>query len=183
MRLELLEPVPYRTLGTTAPPSGVFTSAPAFAREGRRLGIRGWLLVMAVACTLLGQGEHSRVDHRFRAPSTTLQTYWEALRAGDADGAWACFVEGRRDVPLPGSVWFLPTTDDLWLSGYRALSVSATRVMVSYEVHYRDARNGDERMFRFGNELVRVRGEWRIAKPIGEASMPEWKPKECAVDS
>ena len=84
---------------------------------------------------------------------------------------------------MPGSVWFLPNTDDLWLCRYRALSVSATRVMVSYEVHYRDARTGDERMFRFGNELLRVRGEWLIAKPIGEASMPEWKPKERAVDS
>ena len=152
-------------------------------REGRKLGLRGWLLVMAVATTLLGQGEHSRIDSRFRAPSTTLQTYWEALRAGDADAAWACFVDGRRDVPMPGSVWFLPETDDLWLTKYRALSVSATRVMVSYEVHYRDAQTGDERMFRFGNELLRVRGEWRIAKPIGEASMPEWKPKERAVDS
>ena len=140
-------------------------------------------MVMAVACTLLGQGEQSRVDRRYRAPSTTLQTYWESLRAGDADGAWACFVEGRRDVPMPGTVWFLPTTDDLWLTGYRSLAISATRVMVSYEVHYRDTWTGDERMFRFGNELLRVRGEWRIAKPIGEAAMPEWKRKERAVDS
>lgn len=152
-------------------------------REGKRLGVRGWLVVLTVACTLLGQGEHSRMDRRFRSPSTTLQTYWEALRAGDADAAWACFVDGRRDVPMPGTVWFLPATDDLWLTGYRALSVSATRVMVSYEVHYRDAHTRDERMFRFGNELLRVRGEWRIAKPIGEAAMPEWKPKERAVDS
>jgi hypothetical protein len=38
-------------------------------------------------------------------------------------------------------------------------------------------------MFRFGNELVREHGEWRIAKSIGEASMPEWKPKDRPVDS
>ncbi len=201
MRLDLFETTPYRStpipaltsgegesahasgLGTPVWPSGVEMPGHLLPREGNRLGWQGWLVVMAVACTLLGQGERSRVDRRFRAPSTTLQTYWEALRAGDADGAWACFIDGRRDVPMPGSIWFLPSTDDLWLSGYRSLPVTAGRVMVSYEVHYRDRVTGDERMFRFGNELVRVNGEWHIAKPIGEASMPEWKPKERPVDS
>ncbi len=177
------EPVPPSGLGTSGWSCGVIQSGLVLPREGNRLGWRGWLVVMTVACTLLGQGEHSRVDRRFRSPSTTLQTYWESLRVGDADGAWACFVEGRREVPMPGTIWFLPSTDDLWLSGYRSLPVTAGRVMVSYEVHYRDGWSGEERMFRFGNELVRVHGEWRIAKPIGEASMPEWKPKERPVDS
>jgi hypothetical protein len=153
------------------------------AREGTRLGWRGWFAVFAVSCSLLGQGERCRIERTFRAPSTTLQAYWEALRAGDAEAARACFAEGRPDVPMPGSVWFLPSTDDLWLTGYRALPVAPSRVMVSYEVHYRDGWSGDERMFRFGNELVRQRGEWRIAKSIGEASMPEWKPKDRPVDS
>jgi len=198
VRLELLGPVPYRALGTPTPASGVEDPSPALeggapvsgvavpvesAREGTRLGWRGWLAVFAVSCSLLGQGERCRIERTFRAPSTTLQAYWEALRAGDAEGARACFAEGRPDVPMPGSIWFLPSTDDLWLTGYRALPVAPSRVMVSYEVHYRDGRTGDERMFRFGNELVRQRGEWRIAKSIGEASMPEWKPKERPVDS
>lgn len=139
---------------------------------------------MAIAAlSLLGQGEQSQVDRRYRHPGTTLQAYWEALRAGDADAAWACLLEGRHDVPLPGTVWFLPSTDDLWLTGYRSLQVSPGRVMVSYEVHYRDTWTGEERMFRFGNELVRRRGEWLIAKPIGEASMPEWRPQDRPVDS
>ena len=140
-------------------------------------------MVAVVAVSLLGQGEQSRVDQRFRHPSTTLQTFWEALRAGDADGAWACLMDGRHEVPVPGMVWFLPATDDLWLTGYRSLAVSTDRVMVSYEVHYRDGWSGEERMFRFGNELVRERGEWLIAKPIGEASMPEWRPQDRPVDS
>lgn len=183
MRLELLPLPPHRLSGNPDGLLGVSALGPARPREGRRLGVRGWLAVLAVAMTLLGQGEASRVDRRFRQPSTTLQTYWDALRAGDAEGAWACFVDGRHDVPMPGSVWFLPSTDDLWLTGYRSLSVSPERVMVSYEVHYRDAWTGEERMFRFGNELVRERGEWRIAKPIGEASMPEWRPQRRPVDS
>ena len=153
------------------------------AREGTRLGWRGWFAVLTVACTLLGQGERCRIERTYRSPATTIQAYWEALRGGDADAAWACFAEGRPDVPMPGAVWFLPTTDDLWLTGYRALPVAPSRRMVSYEVHYRDRWSGEERMFRFGNELVRRRGEWHIAKPIGEASMPEWKPKDRPVDS
>jgi len=153
------------------------------AREGTRLGWRGWFAVLTVACTLLGQGERCRIERTYRSPATTIQAYWEALRGGDADAAWACFVEGRPDVPMPGAVWFLPSTDDLWLTGYRALPVAPSRTMVSYEVHYRDRWSGEERMFRFGNELVRRRGEWHIAKPIGEASMPEWKPKDRPVDS
>jgi hypothetical protein len=198
VRLELLGTLPYRDLGTPGQASGVDDASPALAggvpeqgaaasgvpaREGTRLGWRGWLAVLTVSCSLLGQGERCQVERTFRAPSTTLQAYWEALRAGDAEAARACFVEGRPDVPMPGSVWFLPSTDDLWLTGYRALPVAPSRVMVSYEVHYRDRWSGDERMFRFGNELVRHRGEWRIAKSIGEASMPEWKPKERPVDS
>ena len=198
MRLELLGSVPYRELGTPRPASGVDDPSPALAggepgvgvaarvtpaREGTRLGWRGWFAVFAVSCSLLGQGERCRIERTYRSPCTTLQAYWEALRAGDADGAWACFAEGRPDVPMPGSVWFLPSTDDLWLTGYRALPVAPSRVMVSYEVHYRDGWSGDERMFRFGNELVRQRGEWHIAKSIGEASMPEWKPKDRPVDS
>jgi hypothetical protein len=198
VRLELLGTVPYRELGTQRPASGVDDPSPALAvgepgygvtalatpaREGTRLGWRGWFAVLAVSCSLLGQGERCRIERTYRSPCTTLQAYWEALRAGDADGAWACFAEGRPDVPMPGSVWFLPSKDDLWLTGYRALPVAPSRVMVSYEVHYRDGWSGDERMFRFGNELVRQRGEWHIAKSIGEASMPEWKPKDRPVDS
>jgi hypothetical protein len=140
-------------------------------------------MVFVVACSLLGQGERCRVDRRLRVPAATLQCYWEALRSGDAEEAWNCFVEGKHDVPSPGSVWFLPATDDLWLTSYRSIPVEEERVMVTYEVHYRDRSTGEERMFRFGNELVRERGEWRIARPIGEASMPEWKQKSRPVDS
>ncbi len=138
---------------------------------------------MVAAGTLLGQGERCRVDGRFRSPSATLETYWESLRSGDADQAWECFVEGRHDLPMPGMLWFLPPTEDLWLTGYRSLPVTSGRVMVTYEVHYRPEGTGDERMFKTGSELIRLRGEWRIAQPLGEASMPEWKPVQGPIDS
>jgi len=140
------------------------------------------MLVLVVACSLLGQGERCRIDPRFRSPSTTLLTYWESLRQGDGDSAFSCFVEGRHDLPMPGALWFLPPTDDLWLAAFRSLPVTSGRVMVSYEVHYRPRGVAEERMFKTGSELVRLKGEWRISQPLGEVSMPEWKPVPGPVD-
>jgi hypothetical protein len=149
----------------------------------RRVGWRAWLVVVAAAFSLLGQGERALVDPRFRTPSRTLITYWESLRQGDASSAFECFVEGRHDLPLPGQLWFLPPTDDLWLEGWRVLPSQGGRVMVTYEVHYVPAGSEEERMFRTGSELVRMSGEWRIVRPLGEAAMPEWKPVPGPVDS
>ena len=119
--------------------------------RSRRSEWRRAALILVAALSLLGQGERFRVDPRFRSPSTTLLAYWEALRQGDGDSAYECFVEGRHDLPVPGALWFLPPTDDLWLTGFRSLPVTAGRVMVTYEVHYRPRRVGEERMFKTGS--------------------------------
>ena len=141
------------------------------------------LLVLALACaTLFGQGERCRVDMRFLSPSATLNTFWAALREGDANSAWECFVEGRHDLPMPGMLWFLPPTEELTLGQFRSLPVTSGRVMVSYEVRYRPTGTTELRTFRTGDELVRMRGEWRIARPMGEASMPLWSPTPGPVD-
>jgi hypothetical protein len=146
---------------------------------------RSWrgLLVVALACSsLLGQGERCRLDPRFATPSATLSTYWQALRAGDANTAWECLVEGRDDLPLPGMLWFLPETSQLELEEFRSLPVTRGRIMVSYEVHYVIKDAPDERWFRTADELVRMNGEWRIARPVGEASMPQWETTPGPVD-
>ncbi|MFN8587054.1 MAG: hypothetical protein U0704_04565 [Candidatus Eisenbacteria bacterium] len=189
MRLDLLKST--EIPGTPGTPSGVapddvhvpagLESAPAPVQTGGSW--RRALLVLLAAASLLGQGERFRVDPRFRAPSTTLLAYWEALRQGDGDTAYECFVEGRHDLPMPGALWFLPPTDDLWLTGFRSLPVTAGRVMVTYEVHYRPRGSGEERMFKTGSELVRTHGEWRISQPLGEVSMPEWKGVPGPIDT
>lgn len=143
---------------------------------------RGVFVVALASLSLLGQGERSRVDPRFVSPSATLRTYWDALRAGDAAGAWECLVEGRHDLPMPGMLWFLPPTDELTLDAFRSLPVTRGRILVSYEVRYRRAGSGEVRSFRTADELVRLQGEWRIARPVGEASMPEWRPDPRPVD-
>ncbi len=191
VRLELLQPSvrseAASAAGTPAECAGVTPDvqqhevAPA-PRSARRVGWQAWLMVLVVAGSLLGQGERASVDARFRSPSMTLLTYWESLRSGDAAGAFECFVEGRNDLPLPGQLWFLPPTDDLWLEGWRLSSATGGLVQLTYEVHYIPTGHDEERLFRTGNELIRVKGEWRIVKPLGEVSMPEWKPVLGPVD-
>ncbi|HKQ58463.1 MAG TPA: hypothetical protein VJY35_11400 [Candidatus Eisenbacteria bacterium] len=144
---------------------------------------RGLLLMVLVSLSLLGQGERSTVDSRFISPSSTLRSYWQALRAGDAEAAWECLAEGRHQPPWPGMLWFLPPTDELTLEGFRSLPVTGGRMLVSYQVRYRATGSGEVRAFRSADELVRTRGEWRIARPIGEVSMPEWQPTPHRVDT
>jgi hypothetical protein len=190
MRLDLLEDrtAPLQIVGTAEAPAGVADGAtapdpgPAAPSTRGGIGWRGVLAILVASLSLLGQGERSRVDPRFRTPSSALLTYWEALREGDADGVHECFITDRGDLPMPGALWFLPPTDDLWLTEFHSLPVSSGRVMVRYEVHFRPRGSKDERMFESGNELLRTKGEWRIAQPLGEASMPEWKPERGPVD-
>ncbi len=186
MRLDLLHPRAAEISGTDGHPDGVSpvvgpaAGTAAFPHRGARpLTL---VLVVVLALGLLGQGERYRLDPRFRSPSSTLLTYWGALSDGDSERVFECQSEIHDDLPLPGALWFMPPTDELWLDGFRSLPVTSGRVLVTYEVHYRPTGAGEERMFQTGSELVRVRGEWRIARPIGEASMPEWKPVPGPVD-
>lgn len=55
-------------------------------------------------------------------------------------------------------------------------------MLVSYEVRYVPQGLDQERSFRTGDELVRLRGQWRIARPLGQASMPEWEPTPRPFD-
>lgn len=153
-------------------------SAPA----ARRAHPRSWLLLALAVLSLLGQGERFEVDRRFRSPSTTLVTYWDALRRGDAETAWRCLAEVGGDAPFPGMLWFLPETEAFRLDEFRSLPVTAGRVMVTYQVRFRPVGESIDQGFPTGNELVRIRGEWRIARSIGEASLPEWRPTPRAVD-
>ena len=172
-------------VGTPEVGSGVAIESAAGSPpvEGRRISaLRLWLVLAVGSFSVLGQGEQCRVDPRFISPSATLATFWEALRVGDADAVWECFVEGRHDLPVPGQLWFLPPTDRITLAEFRSLPVTAGRVMVTYEVHYVPRGLGEERSFRTGDELVRMRGQWRITRPLGQASMPDWEPTPRPVD-
>ena len=178
--------------GTNDVPAGVVPAErPSWGDVSVRSAspVRGWarwrrgVALALFSLTLLGQGERATVDSRFISPSATLETYWSSLRAGDANGAWECLVEGRhQQLPRPGMLWFLPPTDELTLAEFRSLPVTGGRILVSYEVRFRPVGDEDVRSFRSADELVRMRGEWRIARPIGDVSMPEWQPIPRPVD-
>ena len=165
---------------------GVFMSGtPAeveWDRSRRPVRIRGWAAGACILFLLLGVGEPRKADPRFRSPSVTLETYWQALRHDDDFTAEECLLEPSVDLPIPGTLWFLPPTTSLRIANLRSLPVETGRVMATYEVRFVPL-GGGEQTFRAATELVRIRGEWRIGHPIGEVSMPEWKPIPRTVDS
>jgi len=148
----------------------------------RRAGFRHVWMVLLASLTLLGQGERCQVDPRFASPSATLLTFWGAMREGNAEEVWECFVEGRDDLPMPGMLWFLPPTVRISLAEFRALPVTSGRVLVRYEVHFVPRGFTEEHVFITGDELVRLRGQWRIARPIGQVSAPIWESAPRTVD-
>lgn len=169
--------------GTGIPPIGVEDADRLGEAASRmRLSWRGALAVIVGALSLLGQGERYRVDPRFVSPSSTIANFWAALRRDDEQAASECLVAGNSDMPEPGTLWFLPPTTDLILTSFHSLPVTSGRVLVRYEVRYRPVGVRIEQRFVTGNELVREGGEWRIARALGEASMPEWKPIPRTVD-
>ena len=133
-------------------------------------------MLLLLCFAVLGQGQRCEVDPRFGSPASTLLTYWEALRSGDAETASQCIEDGNYTGPYPGAVWFMPPTRDLRLEAVRSLPVRRGRVMVNYEVHYFALGVSEELSFRTESHLVQVRGEWRIAPPFGNVSVQEWRP-------
>lgn len=158
-------------------------ASPFHADESRRpVGVAGWLACAMMVLILLGTGEPRKADPRFRTPASTLETYWQALRHDDAFTAQDCLLEPNPELPVPGMLWFLPPTASLRIVNLRSLPVESGRVMATYEVRFLPLGGDGEQVFRTAAELVRVRGEWRIGHPVGEASLPDWKPIPRTVD-
>ena len=184
MQLDRVPPVRENSQesGTPAPPDGVGSDACSSAEPassappGERAGALSWLLLLMLCFSVLGQGERFAVDPRFHSPSSTLQTFWQALRSDDAETASLCLEDGGYTGPFPGAVWFLPPTRDLRLESIHTLPVRRGCVMVNYEVHYLAVGVVEELSFQTENQLVQVRGEWRISPPLGNVSLPEWRP-------
>jgi hypothetical protein len=178
--------VPPQETGTHSVPAGVWQGvepgpAQAEARV-RQIGRLAWVLIAFATFSLLGQGERCRVDRRFRTPSATLGTYWEAMRANDEEAIGECMLDGPQDQPFAGMLWFMPPTTEVHLEEFHSLPVTGGRVMVSYQVRFRPTGARDDQVFQTGNELVRTHGAWRIARGLGNASMPEWKSIPRPVD-
>ncbi|MGH3055978.1 MAG: hypothetical protein ACRDL7_13470 [Gaiellaceae bacterium] len=150
--------------------------------SARRVSWRGFWAIVLFAIVLVGQGERYRIDTRLTSPERAIANFWRALRRDDDVGAAQCMVEGEHSLPFPGMLWFLPPTRDFKLSNFRSVPIEGGRVLVTYVVRYTPVGLESEQAFVTSFEMVRQRGEWRIVRPVGEASMPEWKPILRAVD-
>jgi hypothetical protein len=193
MQLDRVPP-PIRSLsddlGSRAPSIGVDLDAEA-SDESRTLGPLGaarhiswrgaWAIALC-ALSLLGQGERYRIDTRLTSPERAIASFWKALRQDDEVGAAQCMVEGEHKLPFPGMLWFLPPTRDFKLSNFKTVPVEGDHLLVTYLVRYTPVGLESEQAFVTSFEMARQRGEWRIVRPVGEASMPEWKPILRAVD-
>jgi len=117
-------------------------------------------------------------------------------RAG-AFGATAVVASARAAAPVAFSVPCRPLpfkpvaisvtttsspSDSLKLADFRALPVTNGRVLVRYQVEYVPHGVPEIRSFPSAEEVVRVHGEWRIARRVGEAAYPDWNPTSRPVD-
>jgi hypothetical protein len=148
----------------------------------RRISWRGVCAIALCALSLLGQGERYWIDARLTSPERAIANFWRALRQDDDMGAAECMVEGEHNLPFPGMLWFLPPTKAFKLSNFKSLPIEGGHLLVTYAVRYTPVGLESEQAFVTSFEMVRQRGEWRIVRPVGEASMPEWKPILRAVD-
>ena len=170
-------PAPLELCGTDAPPAGVLPCVPR-----RRVPVWLWCAVALLACALLGEGERATVDLRFATPAEALNTYWEALRANDEVTLAECMLDPHEELPFPGMLWFMPPTERVRLGAFHTLGMTGGRLVVTYEVRLLPTGTTRDLHFQTSNELVRNHGEWRIARGIGSASIPEWRAIPRPVD-
>lgn len=141
------------------------------------------LALVAGAVSLLAQGERFALDPVLRTPGGALAMYWEALQNNDAEGLWACSADPSAELPFPGMTWYFPPTRALSLEDLLYLPVDENRVLVSYQVRFRLLGSGEERVLTATTELLKLRGEWRVAQPLAEAGLLNGRPLPSRFDS
>ena len=129
----------------------------------------GLYAVAVLAAALLLRGETPTVDPRFESPTATVRTFWQALALGPADEVLECFVDvgvGHDATQMLG----LPPLEYVHLRNVRVEARGPQRAIVRYEIWYQVAGTEEGNSFDAGDELVRVRGQWRIHRPLAATS-------------
>jgi hypothetical protein len=165
--------IQHLSTGTVAHPGGVVDAGTTKSSvlDTRRAGLRAWAFLLVACVSLLGQGERFRVDLRLRTPERALATYWEALQDNDPEAVADCVLGGTADLPFPGMLWFLPPTRACRIDSLRILPLETDRVVAAYEVRFRPIGSRQVRMMPVTTELVRIDGEWRVLRPLGEEGL------------
>jgi len=138
--------------------------------------------VLVGAVSLLGQGERCTIDPLLRTPGTALVTYWDTLQHNDADGTRACSLASDGALPFPGMLWAFPNTRGLWIKNLRYVPIDEDEVVVSYDVHFTPAGTDEERLLSVVTDLIRVRGEWLVSRPLAEAGLLNGRPLPTRID-
>lgn len=137
---------------------------------------------MLGALSLLGQGERCHINPQLRSPGSAIAFYWEALQLNDSERMAACSLESDASLPFPGMLWAFPNTRELSIEHLRYVPIDADHVVVSYDVVFRPIGGEQDRSLAAMTEVVRVRGEWRVARPLAENGILNGQPPPTRVD-
>lgn len=132
--------------------------------------------------SLLGQGTQCRLDPALRTPGSALATYWEAVQLNDMDRLAACSLGFDEGTAYPGMLWAFPSTRAIRIEKMRFVPVDENRVVASYDVRFRPLGAREVHGLSVVTELVRARGEWRVARPLAEQGLLSGKPQPTRVD-
>jgi hypothetical protein len=135
------------------------------------------LLAAAVVALVLGlTGERPPTDPRFASPALTVRAFWRAVLEESPGEALECFV-GTGGGANASRLVLLPALTAMELRAVQVKSLGTGRALVQYQVHYRARGSRQGGAFAAADEVVRVRGEWRILRPLqpqpGQARPPQ----------
>ena len=109
-------------------------------------------------------GERPSHDPRFISPAAPVNSFWASIRDGEHGRALECFVGVGRQ-PQNTQLVNLPPLQALDLRAITVTPSGTDHAVVRYQVHYR-LRGGEAHAFASADEVMLVRGEWRISKPM-----------------
>ena len=79
-------------------------------------------------------------------------------------------------------LWAFPNTHALAIQQLRYVPIDADHVIVSYDVVFRPVGGEQDQSLSVMTEVVRVRGEWRVARPLTETGILNGLPPPTRVD-
>jgi len=109
-------------------------------------------------------GERPSHDPRFISPAAPVNSFWSAIKDGQHGHALECFV-GVGPQAVNERLVNLPPLQALDLKQITVTNSGTGHAVVRYQVHYR-LRGGDAHAFASADEVLLVRGEWRILRPL-----------------
>src|SRR5262245_2428880 len=124
-------------------------------------------------------GERPSHDPRFVSPAAPVNAFWQAILDGEQGNALECFVGVGRQAAQT-HVLDLPSIDELELKEIQVTPKGTERAVVRYQIHYR-MKGGQTNAFSSADEVMLVRGEWRILRPMDgerrDLPVPKSRPK------